>query len=509
MRQFNGPAERKGLRPHHLVWSGARSLAPVLAPFLVSLAFILFYCGSNIYRGVACIRDSHLILASGPKTRSELGSQGRRIFYPYELGEQISRVVHRNCGDRPRWWSLDFWVNPDAQNRMRVENRPSAGTRDSIVRLFKRHRDPNHIDLAILQDGLIVDEELRKLDEAEPDRIQALAHLYRSVFCVFRRRDAPYDTLGGMRGRNVPAYLGQQGSGARYLTQRVLADAHVECRDVHPDWSPDRVARAMTSDSPEGNAFEVAFVLDKADSGVIRTFVESGRYDLVSVDGVDDLFRADEVFRSSTTMKPLTLARGSLSEKQSLPSRVVTTMETQTILACSADLPDWDAYQLTRTLNEHFRELGLGAEAAAQVPQSDPGSSFDYQIHEGAARYYRRGVAAESFPYQVLVVAIGASVALIAYWNAIVLKRRADRIARRIDSVLLRHRDDPAHAARELGALKVRAVLDYKDGRLNKEGLERIFEYLKLTDFWPAAHAHRDAAAEPAALEPVGAAGGR
>ena len=91
-----------------------------------------------------------------------------------------------------------------------------------------------------------------------------------------------------------------------------------------------------------------------------------------------------------------------------MPSRVVTSIETQTILACSADLPEWDAYRVTRTLNEHFKELGLGSETAAQVPQADPGSSLDYPIHNGAARYYRMGATSESFPYQVLVVAIGA-----------------------------------------------------------------------------------------------------
>ena len=159
----------------------------------------------------------------------------------------------------------------------------------------------------------------------------------------------------------------------------------------------------MTSDGPEGREFDLAFMLDKIDSGVVRTFVDSGRFDLVSVDGVDDLIRSVDMFRSSTTTKAITLGKDSLSEQNSVPSRMVTSIETQTILACSADLRDWDAYQITRTLNEHFKELGLQAEQAAQVPQSDPGSTFDYPIHDGAARYYRRGVTVEAFPYQALV----------------------------------------------------------------------------------------------------------
>jgi hypothetical protein len=158
----------------------------------------------------------------------------------------------------------------------------------------------------------------------------------------------------------------------------------------------------------------------------------------------------------------------------------VTSIETQTILACSADLHDWDAYQVTRTLNEHFKELGLQAEQAAQVPQSDPGSTFDYPIHDGAARYYRRGVTAEAFPYQALVVAIGASVALVAYWNSLASKRRTDRVTRRIDAVLENNHEDPDAIIQKLHATKVRAVLQYKEGRINKEGYDRINEYISM-----------------------------
>ena len=120
-------------RVHHHLWSGARSMAPLLAPFLVSVVFILCYCGANICRGLACIARADLKLASGPGDPARARRQGRRTFYPYELGEQIGRVIRRNCGDCPRWWSLDFWVNPDAQDRVTVKNLP-------VVRDPRRHR---------------------------------------------------------------------------------------------------------------------------------------------------------------------------------------------------------------------------------------------------------------------------------------------------------------------------------------------------------------------------------
>ena len=47
------------------------------------------------------------------------------------------------------------------------------------------------------------------------------------------------------------------------------------------------------------------------------------------------------------TTKAITLGKGSFSDQKAVPSRLVTSIETQTILACSNDLPDWDAYQVT------------------------------------------------------------------------------------------------------------------------------------------------------------------
>jgi hypothetical protein len=225
---------------------------------------------------------------------------------------------------------------------------------------------------------------------------------------------------------------------------------------------------------------DVAFVLDRLDSGAVRKFVESGRFDLISLEEAEDLFRSEEALRPGTAIRPVVLPKGALSQAGNLPPRDVPTVEAQVVLACSSDLPDWDAYQATRTLVEHARELGLGAEPAEPVASPDPGVFFDYPVHPGAMRYYQQRERAESFPYSVLVVAIGASVALVVYWQGLVMKWRADRVAERVDAALLDHHDDPALVLRRLNAARLRAVILYKDGRINKEGFERICEHVRV-----------------------------
>jgi TRAP-type uncharacterized transport system substrate-binding protein len=461
--------------------TGVRPLLPLLGPFIVSLVFILLYCGPNIPRGLACLMRSHLLLASGPKSRPELGADGSSTFYIHQLGGRIRQVVQKYCSRRPAWWSLDFWVDPDPHDVVSVENLPSNGTEDSVRRLLASRSDPDRVDLAILQGGVIADGESPRARDGEAGRIRSLVILHRSVLCIFARRGGPVSRVDDLRGRQARVYSGQRGSGARHLAQKLLAHFQVDYQDVCSDWSPDEVARAMTGggDSRVSVPADVAFVLDKLDSGVIRKFAESGGFDLVSAEGAENLFSSDELFRSSSTIRPVALLKAALSMVNDLPSRDITTIETQTVLASSSDLPNWDAYQVTRTLIEHFKEVGLGPEPAEPVSPWDVGASFDYPVHPGAVRYYRHREKAESFPYQVLVVAIGASIALVVYWQSLVMKWRADRVAERVDAALLHHHENPGLVLRRLNAARLKAVILYKEGRINKEGFERVCEHFK------------------------------
>jgi TRAP-type uncharacterized transport system substrate-binding protein len=451
-------------------------LLPLLGPFLVSLVFIVLYCGPNVPRGIGCLLTSRLVLASGPRCRGEPGADGARAFSIHGLGERIGAVVRNSCRRRPAWWGLDFWVDPDPYHVVTVENRPSDGDADNLRRLLSGRGDRDRVDLAILQDGLVDEADVPGAGEA-----RSLLPLYRSVLCAFARKGGPVARIGDLRARRSRIYTGRKGSGARALARRILAHSRIDYQEACQDWSPDEVARAMTGGTGgDGGPVDVAFVLDKPESGVIRRFVDSGRFGLVSVDGTDDLFRRDDVLRSGASIRPVVLPEATLSQAGDVPDRDVTTIETQTVLACSSALPDWDAYQVTRTLAEHPKGLGLGLELAETVAPWDPGAGSGFPVHPGALRYYRNPEKAESFPYPVLVVAIGASVALVAYWQSLVMKWRADRVAERVDAALLHHHDDPCLVLRRLTAARLRAVILYKDGRINKEGFERVCEHIKV-----------------------------
>jgi hypothetical protein len=196
--------------------TGFRPLLPLLAPFLVSLVFVLLYCGPNIPRGLGCLVTSRLVLASGHRNRPGLGTNGSRTFSAYTLGERIGAVVRNHCGKRPSWWSLDFWVDPDPYDVISVENRPSAGAEDGVRRLLAGPGARARADLAIVQDGLVAD------GTAPPGQVRSLVMLYRSVLFSFAPKGGRVERLTDLRGRNPRVYTGQVGSGARVLAGRVL-----------------------------------------------------------------------------------------------------------------------------------------------------------------------------------------------------------------------------------------------------------------------------------------------
>jgi hypothetical protein len=183
--------------------------------------------------------------------------------------------------------------------------------------------------------------------ENETDEIQALVPLYKSVLCAFARRGTPFKKLKDLRDREVRAYLGQRGSGSRYLVDKILLDLGIRCIDVHSDWTPRRVAETMSRSSEEQD-FDVAFVLDKLDSGVVRTIVDGGKHDLMTLDTIEDLFHPGAPLAGRRSVRKVSLQPSSLSEVHSVPNCEVATIESQTILACTATLADWHAYQSDR-----------------------------------------------------------------------------------------------------------------------------------------------------------------
>jgi hypothetical protein len=431
---------------------------------VVSAGFILLYCGPNLPRALSCLSHTPLVLATDPDSPRPIDPDGWRTPSGFEIGDRVRRVAAERAGPAARAWSLDFWNDPDAYGPVLIRNTPSDRD-DALRRLLRRDGSPGAADLAIVTDGL----------EPGDGQARALAVLYRQWLLAFVRRDDRRKTLRDLRGGRVRVYFGPA-TASRAVATRLLEQFGVEHEEVCAGWEPARVAAAMAA----GHTADLAFVLDRPEAECVRAFVVVGALDLLSLDGVGDALLDDTRYRPGATVRPCRLTAGALSDGGGCPSREVLTLEAQAILAGTARLSDLDAYRIARALTEHHAELGLGPVPPDAAGGHDPAAVFGYTPHEGAARYYRDGRRPDRFPYPVLVVAVGASIALVNYWASVRRSWNDDRQVARVDALIASEREDAEALAELAGHLLAETVTLYKQGAISKDGVDRVREYLTL-----------------------------
>jgi hypothetical protein len=65
------------------------------------------------------------------------------------------------------------------------------------------------------------------------------------------------------------------------------------------------------------------------------------------------------------------------------------------------------------------------------------------------------------------------------YWTNHTMKWRADRLIREIDAIKAGSHANPTRAGQQLNHLHTRVRELFKDGRINKEGFDRLMESIK------------------------------
>ena len=466
-------AAKPGVRRRPAAW---RPVLALVGPFLVPMGFIIGYCGPNLPRVLRDSGRAQLSLATSQEGRAEYGPDGRRTFNPYDLGEGITDLIDANCDKPPPFLSLDFWSNPDAYDRIALAHRPSPGASANLRDLLRPPGDPRRVDLAFVQDGWSVD------GVAGEEQIRSLARLYKAMFFAFARKDGPcrpLRTLGELAGLPAPprVYLGADGSATRDLAERLLKAhgvAYVAVDDPRWDDSIDAAAQEIAQGRGLGAGVDVAFVLAKFDSGVVRHYACGGRHHLLSVSGDEPaLARYD-------ALQPARILRGALGGRGEFPDSDVDTVANEIVLACRADLGEAHAFQLARQLSEHADVLARGSRPAATEAAAHPLAAttedFRFPLHRGARHFLRQGGKVDAFPYAALVVGMGASVAFFYYYHGLLMKWRTDRLIAAADAILAR--PDAASRVAPLAELGERALIAYKDTLINKEGYDRVKEYL-------------------------------
>ncbi|MGP3980439.1 TAXI family TRAP transporter solute-binding subunit [Streptomyces sp. KR80] len=210
---------------------------------------------------------------------------------------------------------------------------------------------------------------------SSPLPLVALAALYDNYVQLVVRADSPIHGVRSLRGR--PVSLGAEGSGTAPIAERILDIAGL---------TPDKDLTALRLGVRESAA--------ALDAGRIDAFFWSGG---LPTEAITALRRTTSIrlVDLGDVVGALTRSFGELYTETTVPAAVygaqsaVTTVTVPNFLVVRRDMPDADAYWLTRLLFEGQAPLIRAHPEARRLDRRTAIATHPLDLHPGAARWYR------------------------------------------------------------------------------------------------------------------------
>lgn len=215
--------------------------------------------------------------------------------------------------------------------------------------------------------------------DGRPQKVVALARLYRSYAQVVVRNSARITKFADLRGKRVST--GSAGSGADVFAGRLLFAG-----GINPD--TDIVRQRLSL--PETTKGMQAGTLDALIfTGGLPT---PGIADLLaSAPGQYTLLPLDEMLKPLTFRYGAVYAAGKLAKSVYETAADVDTIVIGNLLLVSPDMPDQLAYDLTKLLFDYQIELSRVHPEGANYDKAGALGTEPVPLHPGAARFYSSG----------------------------------------------------------------------------------------------------------------------
>ncbi|MEV6394645.1 TAXI family TRAP transporter solute-binding subunit [Streptomyces sp. NPDC051907] len=210
---------------------------------------------------------------------------------------------------------------------------------------------------------------------SRPLHVTALAALYDNYVQLVVRADSPVRSTKALRGLRVS--VGAEGSGTALIAERILKVSGL---------SPEKDLTSLRLDVRES---ATALAADRIDA-----FFWSGG---LPTGAITDLRRSTEIrlVDLGDVVGELTRSYGELYTETTVPAVVygarsaVTTVSVPNFLVVRRDMPDSEAYWLTRLLFEGQSKLIRAHPEARRLDRRTAIATHPLELHPGAARWYR------------------------------------------------------------------------------------------------------------------------
>ncbi|GAA4759476.1 MULTISPECIES: TAXI family TRAP transporter solute-binding subunit [Streptomyces] len=208
-----------------------------------------------------------------------------------------------------------------------------------------------------------------------PVPVVALAALYDNYVQLVVPADSPVRSVADLRGRRVS--LGSEGSGTAVIAERILD-----------------VATLSADGDVVGERLDVRASASALAEGRIDAFFWSGGLPTAAI---TELRRTTPIrlVDLGDVVGPLTQSYGDLYTETTVPAVVygeqsaVSTVSVPNFLVVRPDVPDAEAYWLTRVLFEGQQELIRDHPEARRLDRRTAIATYPLELHPGAERWYR------------------------------------------------------------------------------------------------------------------------
>ncbi|MGN0542220.1 MAG: TAXI family TRAP transporter solute-binding subunit [Acutalibacteraceae bacterium] len=205
----------------------------------------------------------------------------------------------------------------------------------------------------------------------------AIGCVYPEVCQIIATKASGIKTVADLKGKNVA--VGDAGSGVYYNATQILAAAGI---DIEKDINKTAASFGDSATQLKDGSIDAAFITAGTPTTAITELATST--DVVAVD------LGDEIIAKLTAEHPFYAKYEMTSKDYAFVTEPVNTVAIMATFVVTNDMPEEQAYQITKDLWEKQSEIATAHAKGKEMDTAIAASAIgDVPLHPGAARYYK------------------------------------------------------------------------------------------------------------------------
>ncbi|RFU62785.1 TAXI family TRAP transporter solute-binding subunit [Peribacillus saganii] len=324
------------------------------ASLMIVLSIVLAGCGSNNTSGGSSEPAS---ADSGKKTPAgnkylTIATGGTSGVY-YILGGAMAKIYNEKLG-----------YNASAQT--------TSGAVENINLL-----NAKKVDMILVMSDSMADAEAGKGSWEKTGAIKnmkALGGLYMNYVHVIAPKNKNIKSINDLKGKKIG--VGAPNSGTEVNARMVLKGYGLTYDDVKPDY----LSFAECVEQLKNGTIDAAFITAGLGVSAVTDLQTAVDVEIVPVEAAEiEKMKADGAAVSAGEIPP-----GTYKNDKAVP-----TVAIKNLLAVRDDMPEEQAYDLTKTFYESLKELAAAHNTAEQIIVDEAAKDLVTPLHPGAEKYFK------------------------------------------------------------------------------------------------------------------------